>query len=123
MNPRHDVVVIGSGHNGLVCAAYLARSGLDVHVVERDTLLGGATSTVERYPGHRTDRGSSAHLMIRHTGIPEELDLAAHGLRYVDCDHRVSSCRPSGANELSSELKLMASTAGSASRPPAAATP
>lgn len=86
MNPRHDVVVIGSGHNGLVCAAYLARSGLDVHVVERDTVLGGATSTVERYPGHRTDRGSSAHLMIRHTGIPEELDLAAHGLRYVDCD-------------------------------------
>lgn len=86
MNGRRDVVVIGSGHNGLVCAAYLARSGLDVHVVERDPVIGGATSTVERYPGHRTDRGSSAHLMIRHTGIPEELDLAAHGLQYVDCD-------------------------------------
>ncbi|WP_029457807.1 phytoene desaturase family protein [Dietzia alimentaria] len=86
MSQRHDVVVIGSGHNGLVCAAYLARAGLDVHVVERDTVLGGATSTVERYPGHRTDRGSSAHLMIRHTGIPEELDLSSHGLRYVDCD-------------------------------------
>ena len=83
---RHDVVVIGSGHNGLVCAAYLARSGLDVAVLERDTVLGGATSTVERYPGHRTDRGSSAHLMIRHTGIVEELDLASHGLRYLDCD-------------------------------------
>ena len=86
MSDGHDVVVVGSGHNGLVCAAYLARSGLDVLVVERDTVVGGATSTVERYPGHRTDRGSSAHLMIRHTGIPEELDLAAHGLRYVDCD-------------------------------------
>jgi len=83
---HHDVVVIGSGHNGLTCAAYLARAGLDVHVVEKDTVIGGATSTVERYPGHLTDRGSSAHLMIRHTGIPEELDLASHGLRYIDCD-------------------------------------
>jgi len=83
---RPDFVVIGSGHNGLISAAYLSRWGLDVHVVEKDTVLGGATSTVERYPGHRTDRGSSAHLMIRHTGILEELDLAAHGLRYIDCD-------------------------------------
>lgn len=86
MSRRHDVVVIGSGHNGLVSAAYLTRTGLDVHVVEKDHVLGGATSTVERYPGHRTDRGSSAHLMIRHTGIIEELDLASHGLRYLDCD-------------------------------------
>lgn len=99
MNARHDVVVIGSGHNGLVCAAYLARAGLDVHVVERDTVLGGATSTVERYPGHRTDRGSSAHLMIRHTGIPEELDLASHGLRYVDCDPWAFAPAPPGSDE------------------------
>lgn len=99
MSRRRDVVVIGSGHNGLVCAAYLARSGIDVHVVEKDTVLGGATSTVERYPGHRTDRGSSAHLMIRHTGIPEELDLAAHGLRYVDCDPWGFAPAPPGSDE------------------------
>ncbi|PAY24349.1 FAD-dependent oxidoreductase [Dietzia natronolimnaea] len=99
MNNRHDVVVIGSGHNGLICAAYIARSGLDVHVVEKDTVLGGATSTVERYPGHRTDRGSSAHLMIRHTGIPEELDLAAHGLRYVDCDPWGFAPAPPGSDD------------------------
>lgn len=86
MSTSHDVVVIGSGHNGLICAAYLARAGFDVQVVEKDTVLGGATSTVERYPGHLTDRGSSAHLMIRHSGIVEELDLASHGLRYIDCD-------------------------------------
>lgn len=81
-----DAVVIGSGHNGLIAAAYLARAGSSVAVLERDTVLGGATSTVERYPGHRTDRGSSSHLMIRHTGIIEELGLARYGLEYFDCD-------------------------------------
>lgn len=81
-----DVVVIGSGHNGLVAACYLAREGLSVEVVESDDVLGGAVSTVERWPGVRVDRGSSAHVIIRHSGITEELDLAAHGLRYIDCD-------------------------------------
>jgi phytoene dehydrogenase-like protein len=81
-----DVVVIGSGHNGLVAACYLARAGRSVEVVERDTVLGGAVSTVERWPGVQVDRGSSAHVMVRHSGILEDLDLAAHGLRYVDCD-------------------------------------
>jgi phytoene dehydrogenase-like protein len=81
-----DVAVIGSGHNGLVAACYLARAGLSVEVVESDTVLGGAVSTVERWPGVRVDRGSSAHVIIRQSGIVEELDLAAHGLRYLDCD-------------------------------------
>jgi len=81
-----DVVVIGSGHNALVAACYLARAGLDVEVLERDTVPGGAVSTVQRFPGYAVDRGSSAHIMIRHTGIVEELDLARHGLAYLDLD-------------------------------------
>jgi phytoene dehydrogenase-like protein len=81
-----DVVVVGSGHNGLVAACYLARAGLSVEVVESDHVLGGAVSTVERWPGVRVDRGSSAHVIVRHSGIVEELELAAHGLRYIDCD-------------------------------------
>ena len=86
VDPAVDVVVVGSGHNGLVAACYLARAGLSVEVVEADDVLGGAVSTVQRWPGVRVDRGSSAHVLIRHSGIPEELDLAAHGLRYIDCD-------------------------------------
>ncbi|MGY1632127.1 phytoene desaturase family protein [Geodermatophilus sp. SYSU D01186] len=81
-----DAVVVGAGHNGLVAACYLARAGLAVEVVESDEVLGGAVSTVERWPGVRVDRGSSAHVIIRQSGIVEELDLAAHGLRYLDCD-------------------------------------
>ncbi len=79
-------VVVGAGHNGLVAACYLAREGLDVTVVERDTVVGGAVSTVERFPGYRMDRGSSAHIMVRHTGIVEDLDLTSVGLHYQDLD-------------------------------------
>ncbi|MFI1918775.1 phytoene desaturase family protein [Nocardia sp. NPDC020380] len=80
------VAILGSGHNALVAACYLARAGHEVEVLERDTVLGGAVSTVERFPGHKVDRGSSAHIMIRHTGIIEELALERFGLRYIDCD-------------------------------------
>ncbi len=81
-----DVVVIGAGHNALVAACYLARAGLDVEVLERDTVGGGAVSTVERFPGHRVDRGSSLHVMVRHTPIVAELELGECGLRYLDAD-------------------------------------
>jgi phytoene dehydrogenase-like protein len=83
---RRDVVVVGAGHNALVAACYLATAGLDVEVLERDTVVGGAVSTVERFPGHRVDRGSSLHVMVRHTPIVEELELGACGLRYLDAD-------------------------------------
>ncbi len=82
----HDAIVVGSGHNALVAACYLAREGWSVEVLERDTVPGGAVSTVERFPGHLVDRGSSAHLMIRQSGIVDELGLAGHGLSYLDCD-------------------------------------
>ncbi|HVM14562.1 MAG TPA: NAD(P)/FAD-dependent oxidoreductase [Egibacteraceae bacterium] len=81
-----DVVVVGAGHNALVAACYLARAGLDVEVVERRSVVGGAVSTVERFGGYRMDVGSSAHIMVRHTGIIEDLDLAAMGLAYQDLD-------------------------------------
>ena len=49
----YDVIVIGAGHNGLTCAAYLARAGLKVRVLERRKVVGGAAVTEEFYPGFR----------------------------------------------------------------------
>ncbi|HEX4081910.1 MAG TPA: NAD(P)/FAD-dependent oxidoreductase, partial [Acidimicrobiales bacterium] len=83
---RRDVVIVGAGHNGLIAACYLARAGFDVEVIERDTVAGGAVSTVERWPGVRVDRGSSIHVMVRHTGIVEDLSLDRYGLVYDDVE-------------------------------------
>src|SRR3954462_10254605 len=52
----YDAIVVGGGHNGLTAAAYLARSGLRVCVVERRDFLGGACVTEEVWPGHRVSR-------------------------------------------------------------------
>ncbi|WUD62550.1 NAD(P)/FAD-dependent oxidoreductase [Nocardia sp. NBC_00511] len=94
-----SIAIVGSGHNAMVAACYLARAGHRVEVLERDTVLGGAVSTVERFPGHLVDRGSSAHIMIRHTGIIEELELARFGLRYIDCDPWAFAPAPPGAEQ------------------------
>jgi phytoene dehydrogenase-like protein len=99
-----DVVVIGAGHNGLIAACYLARAGLDVEVVERDTVIGGAVSTVERWPGVRVDRGSSIHVMIRHTDLVADLALAALGLVYDDVEPWAVLPHPDGALRFSVDL-------------------
>lgn len=94
--PELDVAVVGSGHNALIGAAYLAAAGHRAMIFEADTVPGGAVSTVPRFPGYRIDRGSSAHLMIRHSGILEELALAEHGLRYAECDPWAFAPTPPG---------------------------
>ncbi|MGD8426902.1 MAG: NAD(P)/FAD-dependent oxidoreductase [Balneolaceae bacterium] len=89
---KQNVIVIGSGHNGLVTACYLARAGYSVTVLERQKMLGGAVSTETMfrsptYPeGFRMDVGSSVHIMIHQTGILEELELKNYGLEYIEMD-------------------------------------
>ena len=83
----YDVVVVGAGHNGLICACYLAKAGLKVAVVERRDLPGGAVCTREDLvPGFRFDVGSSVHIMIHLTPILAELNLAREGLEYIEMD-------------------------------------
>src|SRR3954462_12733488 len=74
-----DAVIIGAGHNGLVAAAYLARAGLDVEVLERREIVGGACVTEELWPGVRASPGAYTLSLLR-PEIVRELDLVAHGL-------------------------------------------
>ena len=90
-----DAVVVGGGHNGLVCGAYLARSGMRTLIVERREAVGGALATAEILPGARIP--VYAHTVGRLRGsIARDLGLAADGLRLVQPAARVTSLRADG---------------------------
>jgi phytoene dehydrogenase-like protein len=78
-----DAIVIGAGHNGLTCAAYLAMAGLAVHVQERRSLVGGACITEDFYPGFRNSTAAYAVSLLQ-PKIIRELRLHDHGLRVVE---------------------------------------
>src|SRR5687768_12397894 len=78
-----DVLIIGGGHNGLVCAAYLAAAGLQVTVLERRAVLGGAAVTEEFHPGFRNSTASYT-VSLLNPQVIRELRLAQHGLRVVE---------------------------------------
>jgi phytoene dehydrogenase-like protein len=79
----YDVVIIGAGHNGLVCACYLAAAGLRVKVVEQRTVVGGAAVTEEFHPGFRNSVASYT-VSLLNPKIIRDLDLPRHGLRIVE---------------------------------------
>ncbi len=78
-----DIILIGGGHNGLVCAAYLAKAGLRVTVLERRSVLGGAAVTEEFLPGFRNSVAAYT-VSLLNTRVIADLDLHRHGLRIIE---------------------------------------
>ena len=77
---HYDSVIVGGGHNGLVCAAYLAKSGSSVCVLERRHIVGGAAVTEEIVPGYKFSRASYLLSLLR-PQVMRELELKRHGLQ------------------------------------------
>jgi phytoene dehydrogenase-like protein len=84
---RYDIIVIGAGHNGLTCAAYLAKAGYKVLVLERRHIVGGAVVTeTDLVEGFRLDTCSSYHVVINGTPVVADLELEKFGLEYIEVD-------------------------------------
>lgn len=79
MSSSFDTIVIGAGHNGLVAACYLARAGQKVLVLESRSVVGGAASTEETFPGFRMNVGAD-HAQLFRKEILDDLDLPREGL-------------------------------------------
>jgi phytoene dehydrogenase-like protein len=93
-NMQHDVIIVGAGHNGLTAAAYLAKAGKKVLMLERRDVVGGCAVTEEvdprLAPGCRVSTASYIASMLRPT-IIRDLKLASYGLKMVACDPGVQA--------------------------------
>lgn len=105
-----DVVIIGAGHNGLTCAAYLAMAGLRVKVVERRKAVGGAAVTEEFHPGFRNSVAAYT-VSLLNPQITADLKLADHGLRIVERRVQNFLPAPDGSYLLTGEGRTQASAA------------
>jgi phytoene dehydrogenase-like protein len=95
MTGLYDVVIVGGGHNGLVCAAYLGRAGRRVLVVEAAPGMGGCAVSAEFAPGFTVSPG--AHILhMLHPKVIRDLDLAGHGLRYANTEMATVALDPGG---------------------------
>lgn len=97
---RYDFILIGAGHNALVCAAYLLKAGYSVLLLEKNAIPGGAATTEElmpeQAPGFRFNPCAIDHLFIHLGPVVEELGLAKYGLEYLFCDPVVFCPHPDG---------------------------
>jgi phytoene dehydrogenase-like protein len=101
MNENFDIIVAGAGHNSLVSAAYLAKAGLRVLILEAKEIVGGNTMTEElTVPGFQHDSCSSAHTLIQSspTMRHNELGLDEYGLQYIYPDPVVTMPFPDGSS-------------------------
>src|SRR5438093_6982300 len=79
---HYDLIIIGAGHNGLVCAAYLARAGKRVLVLERREVVGGTCVTEELWPGFKVSTAAYVNSLLR-PEIIRDLDLKRHGFEML----------------------------------------
>ncbi|MEB3338028.1 MAG: NAD(P)/FAD-dependent oxidoreductase [Leptolyngbyaceae bacterium] len=97
---NYDVVIIGAGHNGLVCAAYLLKAGYSVLLLEKRSIPGGAATTEEAMPteapGFNFNLCAIDHEFIHLGPVVEELGLAQYGLEYLFCDPVTFCPHPDG---------------------------
>jgi beta-carotene ketolase (CrtO type) len=96
----YDVVIIGAGHNGLVCAAYLLKAGYSVLLLEKRPVPGGAATTEEclpkEAPGFKFNLCAIDHEFIHLGPVVQELELEKYGLEYLECDPVVFCPHPDG---------------------------
>jgi phytoene dehydrogenase-like protein len=110
-----DVVIIGAGHNGLTCAAYLARAGLAVKVIERRKVIGGAAVTEEFHPGFRNSVAAYT-VSLLNPQVTSDLRLADHGLRIVERRAQNFLPAPDGSYLLTGEGRTSQSVASFSAR-------
>jgi phytoene dehydrogenase-like protein len=110
-----DVVIIGAGHNGLTCAAYLADAGMRVKVVERRKVAGGAAVTEEFHPGFRNSVAAYT-VSLLNPKVIADLKLTERGLRIVERRAQNFLPAPDGSHLLTGEGRTRASLAGLSER-------